>query len=190
MSDASSRLFESLARLLAQENIILSAAEMHGMLTGLVASSAPSNDRDWVLVLSDLAHEGEKFSGTLLDELKRLHTFTVEGLSCPDLSFQLVLPGDDETLEDRVVALAEWAQCFLVGFGIHQQNLAKASADLKEAIQDMAEIAKLSSDVLNSQEDERAFYEISEYVRVTAIMCFNELSRIQTPVVPGHPTVH
>ncbi|RUO29101.1 UPF0149 family protein [Aliidiomarina sanyensis] len=190
MSEASSRWFESLARLLAQENIILSAAEMHGMLTGLVASSAPSKDRDWVVVLSDLANEGEKFSPKMMHELESLHTYTVEGLSCPDLSFQLVLPSDDETLEDRVTALAEWAQCFLVGFGIHQQNLAKASDDLKEAIQDMAEIARLSSDVLNSQEDERAFYEVSEYVRVTAIMCFNELSKIQAPIVPGSPTVH
>ncbi|TRW48079.1 UPF0149 family protein [Aliidiomarina halalkaliphila] len=190
MSEASSQWFEKLTRLLAQENVIVSAAEMHGMLTGLVASSAPSKERDWLLALSDLTNEGEKFSAPLLNELEALHTHTVTGLECPDLSFQMVLPSDDEPLEDRVVALTEWTQCFLVGFGIHQQNLAKASDDLKEAIQDMAEISKLSSDVLSGEEDERAFYEVSEYVRITAIMCFNELSGVSTPVAPVNQTIH
>ncbi|MCL5049061.1 MAG: UPF0149 family protein [Firmicutes bacterium] len=190
MTKTPSKLFDQLNRQLHEQEIIVSAAEVHGMLTGLVASCKPSEQREWLVVLADLINEGQKFADSMIASLEQLHEFTVEGLRCPDLSFQMVLPSDDEPLADRLTSLTEWAQCFLVGFGIHQQNLAKASPDLQEAIQDMAEISRLSTDVVANDEDERAFYEVSEYVRITAIMCFNELSEQPIAKVPENSTLH
>lgn len=190
MTKTPSKLFETLNRQLHENELIVSAAEVHGMLTGLVASCKPAEQREWLVVLADLIHEGQKFSDALINDLEALHDYTLEGLRCPDLSFQMVLPSDDEPLVERLTALTEWAQCFLVGFGIHQQNLAKASADLQEAIQDMAEISRLSTDVVSNEEDERAYYEVSEYVRITAIMCFNELSEFPLAKVPENSTLH
>ena len=190
MSKAAAQTFEQLSRLLQEQQIILSAAELHGMLTGLVASSAPSKEREWLWILADLANEGHKFADSMINSLEVIHQQTLAGLQCPDLSFQLILPGDDELLTDRLQALTEWAQCFLVGFGVNQQNLASASADLKEAIHDLAEIAKLSTDVVANEDDERAYYEVSEYVRITAIMCFNELSGTPAPPAPSSNTLH
>lgn len=190
MSEASAQTFEQLSRQLHEEQIILSAAEMHGMLAGLVASSAPSKEREWLVIMADLANEGQKFSDSMINTLEVLHQQTIVGLSCSDLSFQLILPSDDDPLSERLQALTEWAQCFLVGFGVNQQNLAAASDDLKEAIQDLAEISKLSTDVASGEDDERAFFEVSEYVRITAIMCFNELSTKPAPAPPTSSTLH
>ncbi|RUO36112.1 YecA family protein [Aliidiomarina shirensis] len=190
MSETSAQTFEQLNRQLQEENIILSAAEVHGMLTGLIASSAPSKEREWLAAMADLANEGQKFSDSMINTLEVLQQQTIVDLASHDLDFQLILPSDDEPLSDRLTALTEWAQCFLVGFGIHQQNLAKASDDLKEAIQDLAEIARLSSEVATGEDDERAYYEVSEYVRITAIMCFNELGSTPAPSVPSNSTLH
>ncbi|RUO20463.1 YecA family protein [Aliidiomarina iranensis] len=190
MSETSAQTFEQLNRQLQDENIILSAAEIHGMLTGLTASSAPGKDREWLVIMADLANEGQKFSDAMINTLEVLQQQTLADLASHDLDFQLVLPSDDEPLVERLTALTEWAQCFLVGFGINQQNLAKASADLKEAIQDLAEIARLSADAAADEEDERAYYEVSEYVRITAIMCFNELGSTPAPVAPSSSTLH
>lgn len=190
MSETSAQTFEQLNRQLHEEDIILSAAEIHGMLTGLISSSAPTKEREWLAAMADLANEGQKFSDAMINTLEVLQQQTASDLASPELDFQLILPSDDEPLVERLSALTEWTQCFLVGFGINQQNLAKASDDLKEAIEDLAEIARLSADVAANEDDERAYYEVSEYVRITAIMCFNELSTTPALSVPSSSTLH
>ncbi|MCC5854583.1 MAG: UPF0149 family protein [Idiomarina sp.] len=190
MTDNASRAFEQLTQWLEQEDMIVSAAELHGMLTGLLASGQRAHGGDWLLIVADLANEGNTFSSRMNQQLETLAKEIREGLGCPELSFQPLLPGDEEALTERLSALTEWTQCFLVGFGVNQQNLAKASEDLREAIQDMAEIARLSPDVNAGEDDERAFYEVCEYVRISAIMCFNELGNMPPPASPASQSIH
>lgn len=190
MADSAASLFDQWERWLAQEQVIISAAELHGMLTGLLASGQRAAGNEWLPVLADLANDGEEFSVPMKGRLDQLGQAIRTDLGCPDLSFQPLLPSDDEPLVDRLVALTEWAQCFLVGFGVNQQNLQKASADLREGIQDLAEIARLSPDTVADEESERSFYEVAEYVRITAIMCFGELGQMPPPAPASNSTIH
>jgi len=190
MTDSLSQIFDKLNKLLEDENIVVSAAELHGMIAGLMASGSRTDKREWLLLLVDLLNEGERFSPAMEQRIEALQEEIVAGLASPDLNFQLLLPGDEEPMGERLKALTDWAQAFLAGFGVNQQNLAQASDDLREAIEDMAEISRLSSDHDNDEEDERAYYEVSEYVRITAIMCFNELADVRTPSSPQNNTIH
>lgn len=190
MADSMARAYEALNRELEREDMLLSAAEMHGMVSGLVASAAPLKTNEWQGLLADLANEGQPFNSTMKRILSDLNTMIAEELADPELGFQLLLPGDEEPLNERLKALTGWVQSFLVGFGVNQQNLAQASDDLREAIQDMAEIARLSDDVDANEEGERAFYEVTEYVRITAIMCFNELASVKASPDTTPKTLH
>lgn len=178
MADSTARAFDALNLELEREDMLLSAAEMHGMVSGIIASGAPLVTSEWQALLADLANEGQAFSPSMKRLLADMNEMIASDLADPELGFQLLLPGDEEPLNERLKALTDWVQSFLVGFGVNQQNLTEASDDLREAIQDMAEIARLSDDVDANEEGERAFYEVTEYVRITAIMCFNELASV------------
>lgn len=190
MAEPVSKLFDTWNQWLEREGMITSAAEMHGMLSGLIASGQNVHEADWLGVVADLANEGQQFTAKMNTRLEELGRTIREDLASAELNFQLLIPGDEEPLADRLAALSEWAQCFLVGFGVNQQNLKAASSELREAIEDLAEISKLSSDIEADEEDERAYYEVAEYVRITAIMCFNELSSVANPTPPTNNTIH
>jgi len=190
MADSAASLFDQWERWLAQEQMVISAAELHGMLTGLLASGQRAAGSEWLPILADLANDGEEFSVAMKGRLEQLGNTIRTDLGCPEITFQTLLPTDDEPLSDRLVALTEWAQCFLVGFGINQQNLQKASKDLREGIQDLAEIARLDPDAVADEESERSFYEVAEYVRITAIMCFGELGQMTPPKPDSNLTIH
>lgn len=190
MSESIARAYDALNQHLERENMLLCAAEIHGMLCGLVASGAPLKQSEWQGLMIDLANEGQAFSVGMKSLLNDIHQQVGEDLSDPQMSFQLLLPGDEEPLAERLKALTDWVQSFLVGFGVNQQNLAEASEDLREAIQDLSEIARLSDDVEPDDDGERAYYEVTEYVRISAIMCFNELAGLRHPQAPGSDTLH
>ena len=65
----------------------------------------------------------------------------------------------------------------MLGFGLEQNDLTKCSEDVKEALEDFAEIARLEEDMLDNEESEKALYEVAEYVRISAMLCFNELGK-------------
>lgn len=190
MAESVARAYDAFEKQLEREDMLFSAAEMHGMLSGIVASAEPMPAKEWQGLLADLANENQVFSESLKGLLCEVNDSIRTELADLNLGFQLLLPGDEEPLNERLKALTDWVQSFLVGFGVNQQNLSQASDELREAIQDMAEIARLSDDVDADEEGERAFYEVTEYVRITAIMCFNELANVKTPVTAASKTLH
>ena len=98
---------------------------------------------------------------------------TAAQLDDEEMGFALWLPDDEDPLEERTVALARWCSGFLAGLGSGGQ-IESLSSEAREAIGDLQEIARaeLSSSVAGregSEEDEQAFAEIVEYVRVVAM---------------------
>ena len=89
--------------------------------------------------------------------------------------FQLMLPDDDDSIVERGHALSVWVQGFNLGFGLHQKDKAIVSGDVKEVLSDFAEIANLSDEMDEDEDNEQAYFEIAEYVRISALLCFTEL---------------
>lgn len=167
--------YEHLSELLEQQDILPSAAEVHGIMTGMIAGGAQIHQPEWLVLLSDLIHEGESFKPQSRDLLQRLAELVMTDLQDTDLSFNILLPKDHESLAERLNALIHWVQSFLVGFGVNQTHLTELSSDVREVIDDFVEIAKLDFMVDEDEEAERAYFEVVEYLRMSALLCFNEL---------------
>ncbi|RUO57956.1 UPF0149 family protein [Pseudidiomarina insulisalsae] len=182
--------YDRLTEFFERHDLLSSGAEVHGILTGMVASGASIEGDDWLMLLSDLINEGNSFAPDVRQRLKLIAENTCASLLDPDLGFQLILPSDHEPLPERLQALTAWVQSFLVGFGVNQTNLAGLSADLREAIDDMVEIAKLDISVENDEEAERAYFEIVEYLRISAMLCFNELGQHANSTCTTNKTLH
>ena len=148
-------------------------SECHGLLCGLVCRESSINASDFMYQLS--AMELVKNPGTALNAvLADAYESTVAQLEDEELGFVLWLPDDEEALEERTMALAQWCSGFLAGLGSGGQ-LEALSEESKEAIEDLQQIAgaELSSSGSNPEEleeDETAYAEIVEYVRVVALM--------------------
>lgn len=182
--------FDRLNEFFEQHGLLPNAAEIQGMLTGMIASGAATEGQEWLLLLSDLANEGQKFDAALREKLTQMYQDICAALRDPDLGYQPLLPSDHAPLYERLQALTGWVQSFLVGFGVNQVNLANVSDDLREAIEDLVEIAKLDVDIEEEEDAERAYFEILEYLRVSAILCFNELGQTKGAPCRTSKTLH
>ncbi|MGS2719677.1 UPF0149 family protein [Paraglaciecola aestuariivivens] len=175
--NTSNNQFDTLTALLERHNILTSAAEVQGMLCGMLGGGMPLECQDWLEPLADFIHQGERFSQQVEQAFKELYQETCQQLIESDFALVMCLPEDSSPINERGQALLSWVQGFMLGFGLHQADLTGCSQDVKEALEDFAEIARMDDEMAEDEESEQALFEVMEYVRVTAMLCFNELGK-------------
>ncbi len=175
-SSQSSKLnFSSAQAVLTTENIQSHASEFHGVLTGLVCAGYTFEEHSYLGMLNDLFNNGEVFPSAVKVIIKQMYSELWSDIIDDDYAFQLMLPDDDESIVERGHALGSWVQGFNLGFGLQQKNSPVTSSEVKEVLTDFSEIANLSDEMEEDEDTEQAYFEISEYVRISALLCFTEL---------------
>jgi len=178
-SSQSSKLdFASAQANITTENIKAHASEIHGVLTGLICAGFIFEDQGYVAMLNDLFNNGEGFPARVKTTVKQMFNELWTDILDDTYTFQLMLPDDDDSIVERGHALGSWVQGFNLGFGLQQKDTPVASAEIKEVLIDFAEIANLSDEMEEDEDTEQAYFEISEYVRISALLCFSELGSL------------
>ena len=109
---------------------------------------------------------------------------TKQQLIDEDFEFQLLL--GDQDLFTQIDDLVGWVNHFLLGIGLVQPKINRVKGDVGEAIYDLRQIVKLGYDENEDQQELGfAFEEIKEYVRITAMLCFDEFNESDIT-----PTIH
>ncbi|MGL1959235.1 MAG: UPF0149 family protein [Colwellia sp.] len=179
MADSSSENntidFSSAQAVITTENIKLHASELHGVLTGLVCAGFAFEEQSYLTMLTDLFNNGDGFPKAVKNIIKQMFSELWTDILDDAYSFQLMLPDDDDTIVERGHALGVWVQGFNLGFGLQQKGSPVVAEEVKEVLTDFAEIANLSDEMEEDEESEQAFFEISEYVRISSLLCFTEL---------------
>ena len=177
--------------LLFDADAALGATESHGVLCGMLCAQGATEAAQWMLFVLG---EQEESSNTLQQAGKKLlqiHQMSVEQMNDSDAEFELMLPDDEEPLEVRVEALGTWCQGFVYGLavgGIKEDT--ELPEDSTELIKDILEISRAGYVVDdeaemavmedNDEEDEVAFMEVSEYVRMGILLIYEELQPLQS----------
>jgi len=156
-------LFDVAAEI-ARCRVAVDAAELHGSLAGYLCGGGAAGPDDW---MAKLTLDAPVAAGSALDQLYRI---SVAQLDSSELGFELLLPGDDEPMSMRAEALVAWCRGFLSGFGLAGVSSAQLSPEAAEALDDVARIAASSFDCDDPDADEAAFAELSEFVRVAALL--------------------
>ena len=103
------------------------------------------------------------------------------------------MPDDDAQLIERADALSEWCKGFLYGIGSGSiADPAKVSIEAAEIIRDLVEITQVGVEAdEQNEENETAFTEVVEFVRVGVQLLFVELApaRGEEPA-PGAASIH
>ncbi|MCI2285127.1 UPF0149 family protein [Colwellia sp. MSW7] len=185
--------FASAQAIITTENIKAHASEIHGVLTGLICAGYPFEDTGYVSMLNDLFNSGDGFPSQVKSTLKQMFSELWTDILDDAYGFQLMLPDDDDTIVERGHALSMWVQGFNLGFGLQQKDSPVVSEEVKEVITDFAEIANLSDEMEEDEATEQAYFEINEYVRISALLCFSELATLPTKSggdTPANSTIH
>jgi uncharacterized protein YgfB (UPF0149 family) len=173
--------FASLQAILTSEDVKCHASEIHGVLTGLVCAGFEFENQGYIAMLHDLFNESDGFPMAVKKALKQVYSELWTSILDDSYSFTLLLPDDDDSMAERGHALSVWVQGFNLGFGLEHKDSPIVSEEVKEVLTDFSEIANLSDEMDEDEDTEQAYFEISEYVRISALLCFSELA---TP--PNH----
>ncbi len=181
--------FTQITEVLDEAELFTSASEVHGILSGFICGGIELGSKGWLTHFNDVVNEGMGLPKKAKALVTSLHAQVVSQFTDDGLGFNLLLPDDDKPLDDRCESMSQWAQGFLVGFGMVQSALNEASEEVQELIKDIRDISLVSFDFEQEDEDsEIAYAEIVEYLRVGAMLCFNHFSR--KPSTPASKTIH
>jgi uncharacterized protein YgfB (UPF0149 family) len=158
-----------------QSDAALSAAEAHGIATGMLCINAQTKSDRW---LAELFRNVIPVNEEEKQQLIRLFEETGELLASDQFEFELFLPEDNTLLTEQVMALKSWCQGFLYGVGSAYSDF-NLTGDAGEILKDIAEFTKLDIEA-EGEEDEAAFIEITEYLR-SAVLLLREELNVKTP---------
>ena len=163
-------VYDALDRRLRDSSFDGSAAQAHGIACGLVCRDVRSADLN-------LAIEHLNFSDAdSIDSLESLRELSTRDLNQAEFAFDLWLPEVDE-LPILLEALAEWSQGFIIGLMFDGSEFrTRLSPEINESVQDIIEISGLESEASSSSEDEIAFIELREYLRMATQLIYEELN--------------
>ena len=169
--------FHALAEALSRSGSSGSPAEVHGALCGML-SVRPVAREVWLRQVLG----GDGAPTALLPQedldvlLEQLYAATLVQLGDTDLGLELLLPDEEEALGERTAALAKWCEGFLFGLGlVGVEDTRLGDGELREFVQDVSEISRVTLDAGHSDEQEEAYSELVEYVRMGVLLASTEL---------------
>lgn len=160
---------------LAVSELNPSAAEAHGVLCAMLCAGDVRAEESWIADLLVGADDAELATRECRRTLEDLAAFTREEFADLQRGFTPLLPDDSATLAERALGLYDWSRGFLYGLGLAGVDAGRLSAQAQEAFADFTAITHLDLDDLNdSEENEQALMELTEFVRVAAMLVYEE----------------
>ena len=172
-----SKRYERLQRMLASADIESQAAEIHGVLCGLLCGGATDAESIWLEELFADTQPGDLLVEECRDALIRMHEETLAEIEGPGPGFSLLLPEDEASVQARAEAVSAWAQGFLYGVGLAGVSPERDLSDeTREALADISQVTRMDIDgISESEQDEDGLVELTEFLWVAAMLIREEL---------------
>lgn len=166
-------------------------SEAHGILCGQLSGGLKVDGLAWLkLFLPNLGVKREPWEDSR-EWFFELRSLTLSELADDQFNFMPILPDDEDPLETRLTALAEWCSGFLAGFGTTgERNKDDFSEDCLMALRDLQQISQVDTEIEEEEMGENAYFEVLEYVRMAALMLFTEFALSRDQLIPPDATIH
>lgn len=149
-----------------------SAANAHGLLCGQCCSYTELALNDWISMVLTPSQINHPYHSAL----EALYQETLQQLNDTQFQFELLIANDQKPLTEQLASLIAWCQGFLTGLGLGKID---TDDDVLEAIQDIAQIAKLSAHISDSEENMQDYYQLSEFVRIAVLLIYDTQNKSQ-----------
>ncbi|WP_165310258.1 YecA family protein [Vibrio ziniensis] len=191
MSDITFPTYDILSGELKSASLGVNPAELHGLLTGMLAGGLSLKNDSWQPLIFDYTNDGMGWPVKTLELAKQLLAATNAELTDTSMELSLVLPIGEgaEALFDFADGVADWVNHFISGLGLAGAAINKASSDAKEALEDLEEITKLGIDEDDDLEEQAQLLEqVLEHVKACVLLLHAELGI--KPEQDKAPTIH
>ena len=172
--------YDKLDELRKSASIDMSLPETHG---GICSQICFQSDYFEEFVPLDDSDDGATVSvqiATYRKALKKIIERDLDKLKDGDLSFELIIPDESNSIQDRAEALSIWCQGFVDGVSfLMTEHDFKIDQDQKkesfEIIEDFTQISTLDSHSISGEVDEElSLMELIEFVRLSVQMIYDE----------------
>lgn len=164
-------LYDAIDTIITHINPELTAAEAHGMATGMICTNNQAMTSAWLQEILENAKPNDTNDEAILENLfERTRNLLLN----EEFSFNLFLPDEDSLLNLHLEALRQWCQGFLYGLGANSRS-SDYPSDILDIIKDFTEFTKLDTGVVG-ENAENDFMEITEYIRAAVIYLNVELN--------------
>ena len=164
-------------------NAAIDISEYHGTISAYLCCDTFQEDD---LLPKEVSFDGSSVSVQIIEfkhALYELISETINSFNDTEMSFYPFLPPDSEELSIRAYSLSMWCQGFIDALGkfISERRLTINQSDqtfIGEIIEDFSQISTLSKTAVESgNEEELAYFEVVEFVRVGTQLVYEELKR-------------
>lgn len=156
--------YNDIESVLQYHNTLVNAAEAHGTLAGMLCMGGQTDLDRWLIEVFDQGMDD--ISDNDHSTLAQLFDDTQRWLDEACFEFAILMPDEETALSDRASALVDWCHGFLFGIGYSDSDSDAMQLDnCEEVLSDILEISRLDPDA-DGEEDELAFMELIEYIRV------------------------
>lgn len=159
---------------LALSGLELSVSEVHGTIVGAIANHMKSGRTpDLLRLIEPNAEANDGRYSQLNDTLYDLYREYSEYLLEAKEGFNLLMPNDDESLDIRAEALANWSKGYILGLLYNEAFSVDQLPDSgPEIARDIMQIAEAAAGADDEQEEDWALAELEEYLKVGSQLIF------------------
>lgn len=178
--------YNELEKALNKTSLKLHPSQVHGLVCGYLCGN-PKDTKAWEALVT-----GKEEPESTHIVLQSLYDLSAKQLREFLFEFQLMLPKDSKALPERAEALTLWCQGMLTGLKMADVPITeRQQSELTEAINDLIEVAKMNyEDVVASEEDEVAYSDLVEYIRMVVTFIYQELHEQDAQRTSGKPASH
>ncbi len=168
--------YEHLSDELVSLELPIDVSELHGILTGCLVFGGQFQAENYLrsLLVNKTGAAYRQANNALFALISVTHTWLVNF----GFEFKLILPSTEDLLT-RVAGFNRWCQGFLEGFDMGGINIDDIeSEDVLEILQHIDEFSQMNAEDFEYEddEDEKAFLEITEYVRLAVLQILCDLN--------------
>lgn len=145
----------------------VSISELHGLMTGLMTACHAPSEQEWATVLAELSFAPLPDAAlTLLTEEAEDTVFQLKDKD-DAYAYTPLVPDDEHDLYERVMALKQWANGFMTGFGVSDCRL---TSEENEMLMDLAKIGGIRLEEDEAYEGgEESYLYIYEFARMVPV---------------------
>ena len=151
-------------------------SEIHGTLCGFIGVGAINQAEAYIKeLIEDVdVHQHEADVRALVNLLQIVY----QQMETMSFDFHLLVPDDDAPLPARAKAMSRWCHGYSDGFLQSGIDITELKTDeSRDALYHITEVSQLDYDSISiSEEDEKAFVELYEYVRMAVLMIHSEVT--------------
>lgn len=167
--------YQYLENLLDAHDFSTTPSELHGSLCAQLSLVHDLNTMAWLNNAMGSEVRQQELGTELEVALQWLFKDTRHALLDSLLSFTLFLPDDGLELRDRTEGMAQWCQGYLTAASVcGLTDFSELPENAREFLEDVTNIAM--AEVLEDEgvedEDENAYFELIEYLRIGSVLLF------------------